>query len=390
MGGLEKDFCIKCDREGKVLSCSDSSCPISVHEECLGFPAKLDDVGNFYCPYCSYRRATEEFRQAREKALLGKKALSRFMDMQMINEDKHMYEGGISEHKELGKLQNTVKKNYNLDNENILDQAILQENPVQPEEGQEEDKFVPENAMRDFRHKDFVSGKDRSALSSKYGDNPHPSEFNDRLAVAGYETPSGPIVASGKDVYSYDERTKQHFEIVEIGRSNQLENHKILNASAAAAAAKTNENHMDESHFSDFLLGEKHGRENYFSSSAKDLDNDTDLVEEDEGHIEGEDDLRCQVQEKVSSFATDTGTQVLTLEENEGFKSMEMSCRGSDNTPASKHVKNGKRDGSSSDVCCLERSCRISSPAVRRNVEQVEEMTVPTELEQNIEPYLAL
>lgn len=387
MGGLEKDFCIKCDRGGNVLSCSDRSCPISVHEECLGFPAKFDDAGNFYCPYCSYRRATEEFRLAREKALLEKKAFSHFMDIKMLNEDKRMYDGGISEQKELGKLQNTVKKNHNLDNENILDQSIRQKNPVQPEVGQEEDKFVPENARRVFLHKYFFSDKEKNALSSKYGDNAHPSECNDCLAVDGYQTPSGQIVASGKDVYSDDERTKKHFEIVGIERSNQLKNHKILNASAAAAA-KTNENCMDESHFSDFLLGEKHERENYFSSSAKDFDNATDLVGDDEGHIEGEDDFRCQVQEKVSSFATDTGTLVLTLEENDGF--MEMSSRGSDNTPDSKHVKNDKRGGSSSYVCYLERSCKISSSAVRTNVEQVEEMTAPTEFEEVMEPYLAL
>lgn len=318
MSGSEKDFCIKCDRGGKVLSCSDSGCPIAVHEKCLGFTAKFDNAGNFYCPYCSYRRATEECRRAREKALLRKKALSCFMNMQMLNEDKHMYEGGILEQKELGKLQNGVKENYNLDSENILDQAIPQDNPVQPEEGQE-DKFVPDNARRDFLHKEIFSGNEKNASSSKYGDNAHPSECNDRLVVAGYQTPSGSIVASGRDVYS-DERTEQHFEMVEIGRRNQLENHKLLHTSAAV---ETNENHMEENRFSDFLSGEKQGRENNFSSSAQDVDDGPDLFEEDKGHIETEDDLTCQVQEKVSSFVNDTGTLVLASEKKDGFKSME-------------------------------------------------------------------
>nr|GLL34652.1 titin homolog [Ipomoea trifida] len=90
MGWPEKGgFCIKCDRGGgKVLVCSDSICPIVVHEECMGCPAKFDDRGNFYCPYCLYRQATVESRKAREDAMLKKQALSRFLDNEVTIADK--------------------------------------------------------------------------------------------------------------------------------------------------------------------------------------------------------------------------------------------------------------------------------------------------------------
>nr|GMD36711.1 titin homolog [Ipomoea batatas] len=90
MGWPEKGgFCIKCDRGGgKVLVCSDSICPIVVHEECMGCPAKFDDRGNFYCPYCLYRQATVESRKAREDAMLKKQALSRFLDNEVTISDK--------------------------------------------------------------------------------------------------------------------------------------------------------------------------------------------------------------------------------------------------------------------------------------------------------------
>ncbi|XP_031090730.1 zinc finger CCCH domain-containing protein 13-like isoform X2 [Ipomoea triloba] len=90
MGWPEKGgFCIKCDRGGgKVLVCSDSNCPIVVHEECMGCPAKFDDRGNFYCPYCLYRQATVESCKAREDAMLKKQALSRFLDNEVTIGDK--------------------------------------------------------------------------------------------------------------------------------------------------------------------------------------------------------------------------------------------------------------------------------------------------------------
>ena len=72
----EKEVCIKCDKGGKLLVCTDTNCPLAVHEECMSCSARFDSEGNFYCPYCSYKQAMLGTRKARKKALLAKKALS--------------------------------------------------------------------------------------------------------------------------------------------------------------------------------------------------------------------------------------------------------------------------------------------------------------------------
>ncbi|XP_057465232.1 uncharacterized protein LOC130754960 isoform X1 [Actinidia eriantha] len=79
----EKEVCIKCDKGGKLLVCSDTNCPLAVHEECMSCSAWFDSKGNFYCPYCSYKQAMLGTRKARKKALLAKKALSVFLDKEM-------------------------------------------------------------------------------------------------------------------------------------------------------------------------------------------------------------------------------------------------------------------------------------------------------------------
>ncbi|KAF8414311.1 hypothetical protein HHK36_002313 [Tetracentron sinense] len=81
----EQGLCIKCDKGDQVLTCSDSGCPIAVHENCMRCSASFDDMGNFYCPYCSYKRAVAEYCQARKKAALAKKSLSLFIDINMMN-----------------------------------------------------------------------------------------------------------------------------------------------------------------------------------------------------------------------------------------------------------------------------------------------------------------
>lgn len=80
MDWTETEVCIKCDNGGNLLFCSDSNCPLAVHEECMHCSAQFDSLGNFYCPYCSHKRAMLETRKAREKAMLAKKALSAFLD----------------------------------------------------------------------------------------------------------------------------------------------------------------------------------------------------------------------------------------------------------------------------------------------------------------------
>lgn len=75
------NVCIKCDKSGgKLLNCHDNGCPVVVHEDCLGSEAKFDEMGNFCCPFCVYKRAVKEFSQAERKAVLAEKTLSKYLD----------------------------------------------------------------------------------------------------------------------------------------------------------------------------------------------------------------------------------------------------------------------------------------------------------------------
>lgn len=75
----ENERCIFCDKGGKLLVCNDDGCPISIHKDCMDCKAWSSGIGNFYCPYCLYRRLTIETCQLRDKAILAKKALSNFL-----------------------------------------------------------------------------------------------------------------------------------------------------------------------------------------------------------------------------------------------------------------------------------------------------------------------
>lgn len=85
MEWTEKQQCVLCDRGGNLLVCNSDGCPISVHKSCMGCKAYMDDVGNFYCPYCVYKRFIAEICKSREKAMLTKKNLSTFLEKEMKN-----------------------------------------------------------------------------------------------------------------------------------------------------------------------------------------------------------------------------------------------------------------------------------------------------------------
>ncbi|PIN25614.1 DNA helicase [Handroanthus impetiginosus] len=97
MDWSERNICIKCNGGGNLLVCSENGCPLAIHEGCMGCPARFDDAGRFYCPYCLYKQAVAESRLAREYALARKKALLVFMDEEMIGGEKHLEENERAE-----------------------------------------------------------------------------------------------------------------------------------------------------------------------------------------------------------------------------------------------------------------------------------------------------
>lgn len=84
----EQNLCMKCNTGGKLLICSATSCPLVVHEVCLGFSARFDDKGDYYCPFCAYSLAITEYLEAKKEASLVKKEVAIFICKDLVNREK--------------------------------------------------------------------------------------------------------------------------------------------------------------------------------------------------------------------------------------------------------------------------------------------------------------
>ncbi|KAL3508932.1 hypothetical protein ACH5RR_028333 [Cinchona calisaya] len=373
MGWSEKDFCIKCDKGGKLLVCSDSRCPIAVHETCMGFPAKFDEMGKFYCPYCVYRQAVEESNQAREQALYRKKALSIFLDARMINGngDRRTQETGISEGRESAQLLGIEKANttHSWNDENRLDKVDIHSHPARLVE-------APGCSRRVLlRNETDVSllGNQNYVFCSKYGDISGPSDCNHRFVVVGHRTESGPIVACGNEyASSEEEETTKQFEIVEIGNKDQLQpqwKHDDVQPGGIV------EDHLDDNNSSDSRVIEKQGIEHGFSAKTKYVGYDADTFEEYEGGIGGQEVME-KVQESPAFPASEPALQV-HLKEKIAIQTSDSICPDSKSTLTGRHAK---RNVETKDQCieanCLRRSSRNSVSVPRADADQFEKVHV--------------
>ncbi|KAM7524537.1 hypothetical protein LguiA_014439 [Lonicera macranthoides] len=77
----EVNLCMKCNKGGNLMVCSTNTCPLVVHESCLGSAATFDVGGNFYCPFCAYSRAISEYLDLKKKASLARKDLTAFIGL---------------------------------------------------------------------------------------------------------------------------------------------------------------------------------------------------------------------------------------------------------------------------------------------------------------------
>ncbi|XP_045818553.1 uncharacterized protein LOC123911225 [Trifolium pratense] len=78
---LDDKSCITCKTAGgALLVCTQTDCHIAVHYNCIGSEPNFDDSGNFFCPYCFYKRALKKTRELREIAVRAKNVLSSFLD----------------------------------------------------------------------------------------------------------------------------------------------------------------------------------------------------------------------------------------------------------------------------------------------------------------------
>lgn len=75
----ELNLCMKCSKDGKLLICSSDSCPLVIHESCLGSNASYDSSGNFYCPFCAYSQAISRYTDIKRKTSVARKDLAAFV-----------------------------------------------------------------------------------------------------------------------------------------------------------------------------------------------------------------------------------------------------------------------------------------------------------------------
>ncbi|CAA0836041.1 RING/FYVE/PHD zinc finger superfamily protein [Striga hermonthica] len=72
------NLCVKCNLGGKLLVCGSDSCPLVIHQSCLGSDADSDTTGEFYCPFCAYSRAISKYMEIKKRTALARKDLATF------------------------------------------------------------------------------------------------------------------------------------------------------------------------------------------------------------------------------------------------------------------------------------------------------------------------
>ncbi|CAN4118580.1 unnamed protein product [Withania somnifera] len=77
----ELNLCVKCNEGGNLVVCSSDTCPLVVHESCLGSVPHFDYKGSFYCPFCAYSRAISEYLEGKKKVSLARKELAAFIGL---------------------------------------------------------------------------------------------------------------------------------------------------------------------------------------------------------------------------------------------------------------------------------------------------------------------
>ncbi|KAL6554727.1 hypothetical protein OROHE_007466 [Orobanche hederae] len=73
------NLCVKCNLGGKLLGCGSDSCPLVIHQRCLGLDEFFDVTVEFYCPFCAYSRAISNYMDIKKKSALARKDLATFI-----------------------------------------------------------------------------------------------------------------------------------------------------------------------------------------------------------------------------------------------------------------------------------------------------------------------
>ncbi|KAK8468370.1 hypothetical protein PHAVU_006G012311 [Phaseolus vulgaris] len=173
---LDKIICVCCDDKGEegILVCSESRCPVTVHSNCIGSEPKFDDSGNFYCPYCWYKRVVDTCQQLREKSLVAKKALSHFLDSG-ARPDSSVARTGLVQDREECVEETQYEENNNKDEEKVLLSVTVSS---VSETNDEEPNVISGKKRKDKR-------KDPSARRKCFLQQEENEHYNTRRKIAG-------------------------------------------------------------------------------------------------------------------------------------------------------------------------------------------------------------
>ncbi|EYU34385.1 hypothetical protein ABFS82_13G052700 [Erythranthe guttata] len=174
MDWSEKNLCIKCNKADNLLICSENGCPLAMHEACMGCRARFDDAGDFYCPYCLYKKAVAELRQAREYALERKKALSLFMDINVGANERRLQENKGDEAN--GHHQLKVSE-PNVNNDVCNDEGHKSNNLGEEEEKIEEEDS--EGSERSSGQEPSINSRDEQNIRNEDGKTANEEEHED-------------------------------------------------------------------------------------------------------------------------------------------------------------------------------------------------------------------
>lgn len=122
--GTQRIFCMKCDKGGQLLTCGSSTCPLMVHESCLGTAAKFDGDGIFYCPFCMYSQAISECLEAKKKVALARKDLATFIDFKVGREPQSPVRSRTSKQNKARQVDELCENNEAKTDRDPLDEIV--------------------------------------------------------------------------------------------------------------------------------------------------------------------------------------------------------------------------------------------------------------------------
>lgn len=90
----EDNTCCVCDgKDDWVLVCHGEGCLISIHQSCTCDEPDFDEFGNFFCPYCWYKRVVLKSLKLREKLSVGIDKSRVVVDLDGVSENVNVSQG---------------------------------------------------------------------------------------------------------------------------------------------------------------------------------------------------------------------------------------------------------------------------------------------------------